>query len=74
MSSLNELVLTQAQIENGEVEGLTPNDAARLKNEEIEVIFIKSYRHNIFGDYEVLKTIPFTNGKTYYFFREVGSK
>jgi hypothetical protein len=74
MGSLTELVLTQANIDNGEVEGLTPNDAERLKNDEIEIIFVKSYRHNIIGDFEVLKTIPFKNGNTYYFFREVGSK
>lgn len=74
MGSLTELVLTQANIDNGEVEGLTPNDAERLKNDEIEIVFVKSYRHNIIGNFEVLKTIPFKNGNTYYFFREVGSK
>jgi hypothetical protein len=71
MSSLNELVLTQANIDNGEVEGLTPTDAEKLNNDEIQTIFVKSYKHNIIGNFEVLKTNPFKNGKTYYFLRGV---
>lgn len=74
MSSLNELVLTQANIDNGEVEGLTPSDANKLNNDKLQTIFVKSYRYNIFGNFEVLKTTPFKNGKTYYFLKEVGSK
>lgn len=71
MWSLNELVLTQANIDNGEVEGLTPTDAKKLNNDEIQTIFVKSYKHNIIGNFEVLKANPFKNGETYYFLRGV---
>jgi hypothetical protein len=71
MWSLNELVLTQANIDNGEVEGLMPTDAEKLNNDEMQTILVKSYKHNIIGNFEVLKTTPFKNGKTYYFLRGV---